>query len=246
MSAAVPAAAVGSAGTSGVSAGPPRMAVGLPAYFSPGEAWSVAVAGQPTVRHLIANPSSGPGVTADPAYVRVVAASRQAGVEVLGYVSTRWGRRPLDDVHREIAAYRQWYGITSIFFDEASSSGHELPYYRTLATSVRTSAGRVALNPGTVPDERYAALADLLVVFEGPYSAYRGWSPPVWQERYPRQRFWHLVYDTPRGMLPAALRAAERRSAGVVYVTDDVMDNPWDRLPSYWPQALDAVRALNR
>ena len=222
------------------------MAVGFPAYFAPGSTWSVAVAGTPTVRYLIANPSSGPGAAADPAYVRVVASSREAGVEVLGYVSTRWGSRPLDDVHREIAAYREWYGITSIFFDEASSSGRELPYYRALATSVRSSGGRVALNPGTVPDERYAALADLLVVFEGPYSAYRSWSPPVWQERYPRQRFWHLVYATPRGSLPAALRAAERRSAGVVYVTDDAMDNPWDRLPSYWGQALDAVRALNR
>jgi hypothetical protein len=223
-----------------------RMTLGLPAYFLPGGAWSSALAGAPTVRYLIANPSSGPGAAADLAYARVVSSSHEAGVEVLGYVSTCWGARPVDEVQREVLAYRDWYGITSIFFDEASSSARELPRYRRLAATVRRSGGRVALNPGTVPDEGYADLADLLVVFEGPFSAYCTWSPPTWQDRYPRQRFWHLVYDTPGNSLVSALRAAARRSAGVVHVTDGVMDNPWGRLPSYLSEALDEVRALNR
>lgn len=228
------------------SAVPPRLSVGVPAYFAPGGVWSDAVAGAPAVRYLVANPSSGPGAAADPAYAAAVASSRAAGIEVLGYVSTRWGHRPPDEVRQEVAAYRDWYGISGIFFDEASSTPDALPHYGRLAGPVRLSGGCVALNPGTVPDERYAALADVLVVFEGPCSAYRCWSPPLWTERYPRQRFWHLVYDTHTDEVAAALRTAERRSAGVVYVTDDVMDNPWDRLPSYWTHELDVVRAIDR
>jgi hypothetical protein len=183
----------------------------------------------------------------DPAYATVLAASRAAGVEVLGYVSTRWGARPLDEVLQDVETYRDHYGISSTFLDEASTSPRELPYYWSLARTIRATAGaRVALNPGVVPDEGYAELADLLVVFEGSCSAYRGWTPPRWQHRYPRERFWHLVYATPPSELRAVLRAADQREAGVVYVTDHVLDNPWDRLPPYWSTALGAVRALNR
>ena len=168
-------------------------------------------------------------------------------MEVLGYVSTGWGSRPVTQVLQDIAAYRTWYGLHSIFLDEAASSAGSLAYYQALAEVVRGVSGAlVALNPGTVPDEAYATLADLLVLFEGSYDQYRSWAPPAWQEYYPRERFWHLVYATPRRRADAALRTADRRSAGVVYVTDDVLDNPWDRLPSYWTQALRTVSLLNR
>jgi hypothetical protein len=223
------------------------MVVGLPAYFYPGPDWSRVAAGAPAVRYAIVNPASGPGLSRDAAYATVLLESRAAGVEVLAYVSTRWGTRPLFEVLHDIERYRDWYGIRSIFLDEAATAESGLPYYQELSRAVRrTSGARVALNPGTVPDERYAELADLLVVFEGSYADYRRWAPPPWQDRYPVDRFWHLVHATPRAQLAAALEAAERRSAGVVYITDDVLDNPWDRLPSYWLEALEAVRALRR
>ena len=223
------------------------MVVGLPAYFRPGPAWATVGAGSPAVRYVIANPSSGPGLSPDPAYVAAVAGVRAAGVEVLGYVSTRWGARPLDDVLGEVACYQAWYGISSIFFDEAASSRGALPYYRDLAAAVRvTPCAYVALNPGTVPDERYAALADLLVIFEGSDDAYRSWTPPPWQARYHRGRFWHLVHGTPPSRLLDVLQVAERRAAGVVHVSDGVLDNPWGQLPAYWNEALDAVCVANR
>ena len=229
------------------SSAPSRIVLGSPAYFYPGATWTAAIAGAPSLRYLIANPASGPGAARDPAYAAVVSASRASGVTVLGYVSTQWGRRPLPQVLRDIAAYRAWYGVSGIFLDEASTAASDLPYYRRLAATVRSRpGGTLALNPGTVPDERYAQVADLLVVFEGTYSSYRTWRPPVWQQRYPRQRFWHLVYDVLPDEMPQALRTADRRSAGVVYVTDDQMDNPWDRLPTYWLDALDVVRSLDR
>ena len=226
---------------------PPQMVLGSPAYFYPGATWAAAIAGAPSLRYLIVNPASGPGGSRDPAYAAAVSASRASGVIVLGYVSTQWGKRPLSQVLRDIAAYRTWYGVSGIFLDEAATATRELPYYRHLAAAVHSRAGGIlALNPGTVPDERYARVADLLVVFEGTYASYRTWRPPAWQQRYPRQRFWHLIYDTRTEEMPQALRTADRRDAGVVYVTDDRMDNPWDRLPTYWPQELEMVRAVNR
>jgi hypothetical protein len=36
------------------------------------------------------------------------------------------------------------------------------------------------------------------------------------------------------------------RRAGFVYITDDILSNPWDRLPTYWAQEVDTIESLNR
>ena len=35
------------------------------------------------------------------------------------------------------------------------------------------------------------------------------------------------------------------RNAGQVYITDDVMVNPWDTLPSYWDAQVDRIEEIN-
>ena len=224
----------------------PGLAVGVPAYYYPGPVWEQTLAAGPAVRYLVVNPGDGPGVDVDPAYGRTVEAAGVAGVRLLGYVHTGWGRRPAEDVLLDVRRYREWYGVTGVFLDEASTARSELGHYGALTAAIRRGTGGalVALNPGVPPDEEYVGLADLLVQFEGPWSTYASWTPPAWQSRYPRDRFWHVVYGTPACSLRSALcRAA--RSAGVVYVTDRVMTNPWDGLPSYWEEEVEVVAAMN-
>lgn len=38
--------------------------------------------------------------------------------------------------------------------------------------------------------------------------------------------------------------AAERKFR-YIYVTDDTGSNPWDRLPAYWDEEVDAVQKVN-
>ena len=45
--------------------------------------------------------------------------------------------------------------------------------------------------------------------------------------------------------MKALLAEAVQRGAGAVYLTDDVLDNPFDRLPGYWAEEVQAVQALN-
>jgi hypothetical protein len=45
-------------------------------------------------------------------------------------------------------------------------------------------------------------------------------------------------------MLSHLARAVDRNSSGI-YVTDDMLNNPWDRLPAYWSQLVDAVAEIN-
>ena len=41
------------------------------------------------------------------------------------------------------------------------------------------------------------------------------------------------------------LDLAVSRNAGQVYITDDVMNNPWDTLPSYWDAEVDRIEQIN-
>lgn len=221
-----------------------RLAV--PSYFLPGPAWDAAVGATPTVRYLILNPASGPGVGRDEAYAATVKRARATGVTVLGYIDTANGERDAGLVVQDIDSYRHWYGVDGIFLDQVSGFAGDVAYYRRIAGQVRTTAGLLlALNPGRYPAESYARLGDVLVTFEGTDVSYRGLLVPDWAKRYSPDRFWHLIYATPEARMPAVLALARARGVANVYVTDGRMANPWKGLPSYWPREAGAVAASN-
>ena len=240
------AAQIAAAGTPG-SSSEGGLSIGVPAYYYPGPVWHETVAAGPAVRYLVVNPGDGPGPARDAAYVPAIAHVRPH-VRLLGYVATTWGARPVAAVLEDVRRFRDWYGITDVFLDEASTSREQLPHYRELTRAVRDGGEDVvvALNPGVPPDEGYACLADLLLEFEGSWSTYARWSPPDWQREHPRERFWHVVHDTPARRMRSALRHATACRAGVVYVTDRRLSNPWDGLPSYWAAEVAAVSELRQ
>lgn len=221
-----------------------RLAV--PAYFLPGAIWDAALGASPTVRYLILNPASGPGAMPDGAYASSARQAQDSGVRVLGYVDTTYGRRDPALVEQDIDLYREWYGVDGIFLDQVSGVLSDFPYYRALAGYVRQQSGSVlSLNSGTYPDQSYARLADILVTFEGNDGEYRRLQIPPWAKNHPAERFWHLIYATPPANMSAVLDLARARRVGNVYVTDTGLDNPWDRLPSYWPLEAEAIAASN-
>ena len=177
---------------------------------------------------LVINPASGPGTTPDPEYKRAIAAAETGGSRVLGYVPTGWGTRPKDAVEADIDHYRDWYGVEGVFLDEAATAESALPYYRAL----RDRANFVVLNPGVVPARGYFDVADVVVTFEGPFSAYENRKPDPVPERSA-----HLVYDTPRDQ---AVRPSEQ-SVGYVYFTSGTLPHPWGTFPDYLAPELDAL-----
>lgn len=213
--------------------------VGVPAYIWDTATWQRQL-GPDKPGFIIFNPSSGPGSARDPHFLAQAQAASAAGACLLGYVRTDYGRRSVSEVQSEIEDYRRWYGVTSIFFDEASYQQADLAYYSGLAGRVRRQAGaKVALNPGMVPSRGYADVADLLVTFEGRAADFAAWTPPAWSGVRAHQ--WHLIYGADAATATSVLKESARRGGDVVYLTDDDLDNPWDSLPSYWGQELLTV-----
>lgn len=216
----------------------------IPAYFYPGTAWNKAISSS-AVDIMVMNPDSGVGSARNRDYVRVVNAARAAGVRVLGYVYTSYGARDLSAVLAEVQAYRDWYGVDGIFLDEVASSAKTIPYYQTIASVIRTApTGFVMLNPGVFPAEGYMNVADVVLVFEGSYEEYRRLSVPGWVSGYHPNQFYHVVYGVSSATrMRSALSWARSRNAGYVYVTNDVLDNPYDALPGYWSREVTEINA---
>jgi Spherulation-specific family 4/Protein kinase domain len=208
----------------------------VPAYFYPGSHWVTMLDGAPRVAIAIINPDSGPGMQADDQYVLTREMAQQKGVTIVGYVHSIYGRRPIEEVCREIDTYKQWYSVDGIFIDQVPTESSQIDYYRRVVGHIRARPGALTiLNPGTFPDEAYAKLGDILCVFDGSHSDHSVRQIPEWIFGYPATKFWHIVYDTPNASaMKKTLAIARRNNAGYVYITDGRLPNPFDRLPSYW------------
>ncbi|MEV6633763.1 spherulation-specific family 4 protein [Actinoplanes sp. NPDC051470] len=206
----------------------------VPAYFHPavaGADWKALATHGSAVRAVILNSFNGPG----PAPERsLIAAGVATGRPLLGYVDTDYGRRDPDEVLADVDRWQDWYPTSGLFLDRVSTSPDLLIWYDVVLSEIRRrTAGTVVFNHGAHPHPRYGELADALVTFEGPYAWHREIQVPAWIRSMPAERIWHLVYDTPSALLPAALSRAAEAGAGVVYVTDRTGVNPWDGVPTY-------------
>jgi hypothetical protein len=221
---------------------PPCRGTLIPAYITPAEIAHL-VDGAQHRRLIIINPASGPGATVHPPYREAVAAARESGAHVLGYVPTGYGARDPAAVRADIDRYREWYGVDGVFLDETSHDEALLPHYRALSQYAHGAGdGLVVVNPGMVPAEGYFDLADIVVTYEGRATgyAYALARTPAWLRRVPSERIAHLVYAASREQ---ALAAAESPlAAGWLYVTSGELPNPWRTVPDYLEDTEAALR----
>ncbi|MEU5807101.1 spherulation-specific family 4 protein [Streptomyces sp. NPDC047718] len=206
----------------------------VPLYEHPDDRpddWELLIRSAGRLHSVVLNPASGPGEARDARFAVVAERLRDAGVPVLGYADTDYGRRPHADVVRDLLRHRDWYGADGAFLDQAAPDPALLGHYGRLAVAARAAGARtLVLNHGVHPDPGYAELADLLVTFEGPWDAYRNAAVPSWTADHPAGRFCHLVYAVPPGA-PAAELARQRRAA-VHCAVPGTGAHPWGTLPN--------------
>ncbi len=241
--------AIAAVAATACSASAAPQSIAIPAYFYPSfpdPLWTQMEDAVPTVSFAVMNPADGAGAAPDSNYVSQVAATRAAGVKILGYVYSSYATRDPALLQTDIDNYYSWYGVDGIFIDEADNDCMNQSYYADLDTYTKAKGGlgMTVINPGTVAPECFVTAADVILNFEGSYSQYLSFSPLGWEAGYDASHFWHLVYATAESDMPSAVLLSQLRGAGYVYVTPDTLANPWDSLPGepYWSTELAYVQ----
>ncbi len=233
---------------------PPKMRLLVPAYFYPAgkgaKEWERLLAAPEEAGVVaIVNPASGPGRRVDANYTRIVERAKKSKVTLIGYVSTRYGKRKAEEVKADVDQWVRFYpGIQGIFFDEQASGTEQLEHLASLYEHVRKThqLALVVTNPGTICDEKYLTqpVADVACLYEG-HERWDRFTPPAWTKDLKPDRIAALAYQVSAADMLKILRQAQDRRVGWIYITDDKGNNPWDQLPSYWEDEVKELMKLN-
>ncbi|MDA4118595.1 MAG: spherulation-specific family 4 protein [Thaumarchaeota archaeon] len=217
----------------------------VPLYSYPGSDWNVVIKAKlahPTVPMVaIINPYNGPGSSYDPNYASGVDNLRAAGVVVLGYDRTSYGARSTADGIADINAYKSWYAVNGIFFDEmANVPGYE-GYYSSLNSYAKSVGFAFTVgNPGASTVSSYIGTVGRIVTYESegvPDSS----SLAAWTLGLPRNNFVMMAYGVSH--LSNSSLAAASDYVSYVYVTDEGLPNPYGGLPLYFSKLVATLDA---
>lgn len=188
---------------------------------------------------------------------------------VIGYVATAsssGGTLSVADVKATIDNYIRLYPnlLDGFFLDGMATDSARVAYFQDIYTYVKgltsgmstgaSTPGAPILigNPGTYPVPAYAAVADTLVTYAGNAAAYQNVDPQpssTWVYAKANSAQAMLVHSasTCTEMQNAVKNASRPRlNTGMVYATNLAIGAPWSALPTYWPQLLGTVDALNK
>ena len=217
----------------------------MPLYSEPSHAtWTAIVAAKnahPSVTvQAIINPDNGPGTAKNPEYVTGIAKLDAAGIIVIAYVATTYGKKTASIAQGEIAKYQGWYpGIKGIFFDEMSNTAGDEAYYKGLDQFAKSKGLPVTVgNPGTDTLASFVGTVDTILIYESEGLPTVS-SLAVFSGQYDKKNFGVIPYGVPA--LNAAFVTGARAHVGFIYLTDDTVPNPWDTLPSYFSNLLGAL-----
>ena len=77
-------------------------------------------------------------------------------------------------------------------------------------------------------------------------SKWPSYVPDTWIKDYEAKRFSMLAHTTSTiNDMKSAIDLALKRNIGYIYVTDDGMPNPWNRLPTFWNEQVEYIEKLN-
>ncbi|BAU62978.1 hypothetical protein STA3757_03310 [Stanieria sp. NIES-3757] len=235
----------------------------LPLYIYPNwyepetYVWSdVALAAQRVPIVAIINPNNGPdGKPPNQDYQRGLKDLRQSDITILGYVSTQYSDRSIEEVKQDIDLYDTYYDVDGIFLDESASNIKQINYYQELYNYIKTKTNldQVIINPGTHTDEGYlnSPAADTSVIFEDFSKNWQEYQPQSYVSQYQSEHFASLIHSVSDATtMKNYIDQAVAHNIGYIYVTDDSPTSddgdPWNSLPSYWQEEVNYIESLNK
>lgn len=212
----------------------------IPLYTYPGATWDQTVnmkLAYPSVPiAAIVNPSNGPGYSKDNNYESGIQELKQAGVIVLGYVSTAYTNRDLNSVKSDMDAWKSWYpSVDGIFLDEQTNWAGPEWYYDQADEYAKAKGFTMTVgNPGANSIPSYLDTVDVVLIYESPglpdLGNYQGWSS------YSNSKLGMIPFSV--NSMPTQWVQDASSIVGWIYVTDDRLPNPWDSLPAYFEELV--------
>ena len=223
----------------------------------------------------IMNPGSGPGTASNSDYVNAIGRFRAAGGKVLGYVPSGYlgdavnagstcrpasgSNYSVNDIVSCASRYQSFYTVDGIFVDEfgkpatGASDAAVLGFYQQVyAGLINTNASwQIVGNAGTDPVQGLlrsgnSGAANRLVTFENDGAAFTAATSAAWTQTGSAQPFIQILYNvSATADLNALIAQVAARNISGLYITDDVLPNPYDTLPVYWDRLLGAVKDFN-
>jgi hypothetical protein len=230
------------------SFGSPGLAIPLytyPCFTTTQCTWTAVIQARqayPSVPLLaVINPNSGPGSSKDSNYVQGIKNLQAAGVVVLGYVWTDYGRVSLSKVEQQVSSYKNWYAVNGIFFDGMANVAGGENYYSTLNTYVKSLGMTYTMgNPGTTTLKSYICTMDSIIIYESagtPSLSYL--ASATFYPSYSKSNFGFVSYSVPS--LDTSFEVSSTTYVQWLYITDAGLPNPYDKLPSYFTAEVGAL-----
>ncbi|HKW05256.1 MAG TPA: spherulation-specific family 4 protein [Nitrososphaerales archaeon] len=192
----------------------------------------------------IINPNSGPGGVRDVNYANGISSLRSAGVIVLGYVYTSYGKRSISSVETDVAAYHSWYSLDGIFFDEMTNVAGSESYYSAL-NSYSESLGYTMTvgNPGSPVPSSYLGTLSILCIYENgglpSISTLSGSTSSGGKQNYAFMSYGVQSSDE-------SFETQASSYVGWEFMTSAGLPNPYDSLPSYFSTEVSALNAVDK
>jgi len=207
----------------------------IPAYFYNESLWERVVYA-PIDEIVIINPANGPGSSKDENYEKFISDLTAHDKRPVGYVYTKWGDRDIDLVKDDIDTWIEFYPqIEGFFLDEAASGADKLGYYENIYDYIK-SQGKffVVLNPGTMPISAYFDISDNIVVYEGEAKNLTHESCKTYADKSSI-----IVYNATEEQMREIIAT---KHCKYLYITDENDSNPYDDLPSYFEEEIEALK----
>ena len=177
-----------------------------------------------------------------------------AGIKNIGYVHTKRQRRSVAEVMADVDQYYNLYGqenISGFFFDDVGVDYANQPeYMKTIYDYAKSKSPNnfVVGNPGRQINDRLAPYADVFVTSEITADEYinRFTAPKSSFENDPANssHIMHIVHSARPEQYDEIIRLSRERNAGWLMITDDVMPNPYDGLPTDFRRMVTVINNL--
>lgn len=218
----------------------------VPLYSYPGSLWTALIQAKnanPTVPFIaVISPDNGAGGWQDPSYVQGIRNLHSAGIKVLGYVYTSYTSRSASSVQADIYAYKSWYSVDGVFFDEMANWYGGENYYASLSQYAKSIGMTLTVgNPGASVPSTYIGTCDIIVIYESPGLPSVSYLDSLVQG-YSKTNFGVISYGVPS--LDTSWVSGASNDLGYMYMTDGSWPNPYDVLPSYLSNLLATLRNL--